>query len=431
MTITPVLATSADAFPGFKLKTQISTIFLEHDNHVLLLRRCHEEDQSHTWGIPGGKAKKEEEPLQTILRELKEETQIELASNKVVYHGHRYARIPGWDYIVHIYHAKMREKSVVQLNPKEHSTYEWASLYAFKLMPLLKGQDEVFDIVYGDRVWQRINPTTSLLQRTQQASTLILSKGNRSLIFNFERRFVLNLIGTSGSGKGTQGEMLSKLFGVPNISAGDLFRDEFRAKSKLGWIVQNYDKHHYPTYLPDEVPIGMMAKRLAEEDCRQGFVLDGFPRTEKQGDATREVFLRTKDLHIPLFMDVPEEDIWERLPGRSICSDCGHQIRQFDENPWPGYCPIDAGKGKMVKLEQRSEDIDRVKIERRLKMFRENKDVILSSMSLRDPVRTFSLNNKIPPREVLHQLCEYIQTLLDQLDYKTNAENISASTGSI
>lgn len=420
MSVSSVLATTADAFPEFKLKTQISTIFLDYDKHLLLLRRGHKEDQSNTWGVPGGKAEEGEAPLETVLRELREETQINLTPGEVVYHGHRYARIPGWDYIVHIYHAQMKERPVVQLDPREHSAYEWVSVYAFKLMPLLRGQDEVFDILYGAHTWQRVDGMSLPSQKIQQIATIILRKGDRTLVFSEKRRFVLNLIGTSGSGKGTQGEMLSKLFGISNISAGDLFRDEFREKSKLGWMVQNYDEHHYPAYLPDEVPIGMMCKRLAEEDCRQGFILDGFPRTGKQGDATREVFLRADDFHVPLFMDVPEEDIWERLPGRSICSDCGHQVRQFDENPWPGFCPIEAAQGKMVKLEQRVEDIDRSKIERRLKMFRENKEAILSTINCRDPVQTFNLSNKIPPREVLHQLCEHIHSRLDELDSQQN-----------
>lgn len=413
MSITSVLAASADVFPGFKLKTQISTIFLECDKHLLLLKRCSKEDQGNTWGVPGGKAEKGERPLQTVLRELKEETQVELPSGEVVYHGHRYARVPGWDYIVHIYRAQMKERPIVQIDPKEHSAYEWVSLYAFKLMPLIKGQDEVFDVVYRDRIWQSMGPTA---QQVQKVANLILYKGDRKLVFNEQGRFVLNLIGTSASGKGTQGEMLSKLFGISNVSAGDLFRDEFCAESKLGWMIQNYDKHHYPDYLPDEIPIGMMSKRLAKEDCVKGFILDGFPRTKKQADVTREVFLRSGDFHVPLFMDVSEEDIKERLPGRSICSNCGHQVRQYDENPWPGYCPVDAVAGKMVKLERRIEDTEQSKIERRLKMFRENRDAILHEGNLRDPVQTFSLDNKIPPREVLHRLCGHIQARLDQLD---------------
>lgn len=416
MNVTPILANSPTAFPNFKPKTEISTLFLEHNQHLLLLMRCHKEDQPGTWGIPGGKAERGETPTQTVLRELQEETQIELSPDQVQYHGHRYARIPGWDYVIHLYHAELKDRPVIKIDSKEHSQYEWVSIHAFKLMPLLKGQDEAFDILYGDRIWQRLDPKTSPdLQRIQHAASLVLRKGNQSLVFDSKRRLVLNLIGTSGSGKGTQGDMLSQLFGIPNVSAGDLFRDEFRANSKLGWMIQTFDKQYYPAYLPDEIPIGMMTKRMAEEDCLRGFILDGFPRTEKQGDATREVILRENDLHVPVFMDVPERDIWERLPGRCICPDCGHQVRQFDENPWPGFCPVEAKDGKMVKLEHRAEDIDKSKTERRLKMFSDNREGILHSMTRRDPVETFPLNNTIPPREVLHRICSHVQKRLDQL----------------
>ncbi|VHO03785.1 NUDIX hydrolase [Candidatus Rhabdochlamydia sp. T3358] len=90
--MTPILATSANVFPEFEPKTQISTIFLEHDKHLLLLKRCHKEDQPNIWGTPGGKIERGEEPLQTVLRELKEETQIKLAPDEVVYQGHRSGR---------------------------------------------------------------------------------------------------------------------------------------------------------------------------------------------------------------------------------------------------------------------------------------------------------------------------------------------------
>jgi adenylate kinase len=416
MSVQPILASSAEAFPDFKPKTQISTLFLEHNNHLLLLMRSHKEDQPDTWGVPGGKAEKGETPIQTVLRELKEETQLTLSESEVRYHGHRYARIPGWDYIIHLYHAQLTDRPQITLDAKEHSKYEWVSIYAFKLMPLLKGQDEAFDILYGNRIWQRLDPkTSSKLQRVQNAAFLVLRKGNQTLTFDPKRRLVLNLIGTSGSGKGTQGDMLSRLFGIPNVSAGDLFRDEFRAGSKLGSMIQDFDTKYYPDYLPDEIPIGMMTKQIARPDCQLGFILDGFPRTKTQGDATREVILRKGDLHIPLFMDVPESDIWERLPGRSICPDCGHQVRKFDENPWPGFCPVEGATGKMVKLEQRPEDIDTRKTQRRLKMFADNREGILQSMTERDPVERFELDNKIPPREVLHLLCSHIQTRLDQL----------------
>lgn len=421
-----VLASTMDEFPNFKLKTEISTIFLEVDQRILMLLRSKKEDQAGTWGIPGGKKEKTETPSETLSRELKEETAIQLNDSDIKYHGFRYARIPGWDYVVHIYQAVLNNRPAVTLAHEEHTKYEWVSIYAFKLLKLIKGQDEVFDIVYKDRLWQRIERPLSTTSKAGEVGTFVLQKGELTLVFNSERRFVLNLIGTSGSGKGTQGDMLSKLFGIPNVSAGDIFRDEFRANSLLGGMVEAFDKTHYPKYLPDEVPIGMMTKRLSDKDCATGFILDGFPRTEPQGNATREVLLRPKDFHVPLFMDVPESDIWERLPGRNICPDCGHQVRKFDENPNPGFCPKDAAKGKKVKLEQRVEDVDRTKIERRLKMFSDNRNGILKSMEVRDHVHSYQLTNKTPPREVLHFLCDAIQKRLDDL-HKLETAKVKSS----
>ncbi len=416
MNVTTILACKPTAFPDFKPKTVISTIFLEHAERLLLLMRCSQEEQPGTWGVPGGKSEENETPTQTVLRELQEETQIELSADQVEYRGHRYARIPGWDYLIHLYFAKLKDRPIVKIDPKEHCQYEWVSIYAFKLMPLIKGQDEAFDILYADRIWQRLDPKASEdLQRIQNKALLILRKGSKSLVFGSQRRFVLNLIGTSGSGKGTQGTMLSQLFGIPNISAGDLFRDDLRANTPLGWIIQTYDKQFYPSYLPDEIPIGMMVKRMSEKDCQTGYVFDGFPRTEKQGDVVRDVLLRENDFHVPLFMDIPEADIWERLPGRFICPDCGHQVRKFDENPWPGFCPVQAKEGKMVKLEHRAEDQDKGKTERRLKLFSDHREGILSSMQKRDAVKALPLTNAISPRDVLHQVCSHIQERLDQL----------------
>lgn len=407
-----ITAPTPDIFPDFRLKTEISTVFMEYENHVLVLQRCAKEDQSYTWGIPGGKAEREETPEQTLFREVMEETQIPRDSYLPTYLGKRFARIPGWDYIVHIYHAQVRDRICVEINPQEHSRYEWISIFAFKTLKLVLGQDEIFDTVYNERIWQRIHPSALSFPVAEKVN-FILRKGDQFLFFHPGKRFVINLIGTSGSGKGTQGDMLSCIFGIPNISAGDLFRDEFRARSKLAEMIEHFDATHYPDYLPDEVPIGMMTKRLGDPDCRGGFILDGFPRTEPQGIATREVLLREKDFHVPLFMDVPEEDIWARLPGRFICPDCGHQVREFDENPTPGFCPVDSAKGKLVKLEHRIEDIDRPKIERRLRMFRDNKEGILSSISTRDEISTFPLTNETPPREVFHLLSLEIQNRLD------------------
>lgn len=409
-----ILANNSDSFPGFKSKTDVSTIFVEVDKHVLLLKRSHKEDQPDTWCIPGGKKEGEEKPLEVLLRELKEETQIDLSQSHVEYYGHRYARIPGWDYLLHLFRINLQQRPTVVISSKEHSEYKWVSIYAIKFFPLIKGQDEAFDIVYQKHIWQKVIPEASLkLQKTNDVASLVLKKDSKVLLFTENKRFILNLIGTSGSGKGTQGDFLTKLFGIPNISAGDIFREEFRKESYLGKMIQVFDQNHFPAYLPDEIPIGIMAKRLSGEDCHLGFILDGFPRTFAQTEVTTKVFLNVHDLHVPLFMDVDEASIWARLPGRSICKECGYQVRKFDENPWPGFCPKEAEKGKMVALEKRVEDVEIPKIERRLTMFRENKEVIVKGLEKRDKVASFKLNNDTPPSEVLHLLVDTIQERLD------------------
>jgi adenylate kinase len=262
---------------------------------------------------------------------------------------------------------------------------------------------------------QRVSPNEEGAEQIEQSAHLILNKGVKALTFNENRRFVLNLIGNTGSGKGTQGELLSKLYGIPHISPGNLFRQEFRSESKLAWMMKVYYKEHYPNYFPEEISIGIMTRRLAKVDCQRGFIFDGFPKTEIQTQVASEIFIRNHDFHIPLFMDVSENDILDRLSGRSICNECGHEVRKFDENPWPGFCPIEAKNGRMVELSHRPEDTDPASIERKLSLFRENIGTVLGKIGKRDPICSFQLDNLTTPREVLHQLNNSIQQRLENL----------------
>ncbi len=377
--------------------TTSSVFFLEHQQHLLMLMRLEKPD---VWSVPNSKTDGKE--INTLLKELEEATQVKVSPKEIQYHGHFYSQLSNAKSGIHLYQALLKSFPIIKIDPDKYSQYEWTSIHAFKLYPLVAGLHEAFDILYGNRLWQRIQNVTSL----------IFKKGEQTLIFDAKKRFILNLIGRPGSGKGTQGEMLCRLFGIPNLSIGDLFRSEFRGKSKLGWMIQTFDEKYYPD-LPDEIPIGVMTTRLEKKDCRQGFILDGFPRTGKQGDVFREVLLRETDFHVPLLMNVSETDVLERIPSRSICPHCGHQVRKFDENPWPGFCPIDAKKGEMVQLESRVGDIDKMVL--RLKIFSDNKEGVLNSINRRDEIGEFHLNNSTPPREVLHQLCTHIQERLDQL----------------
>lgn len=406
------LANSANVISSLPPKKGL-TLFLEHDEHLLLLMRSHKENRSGTWEIPRVKLKSNqaESHTQLLLRKLQKKMQIQLFPNQIQYRGRHHGRFGIEDDETHLYYANLKGRPTVQFAGKKYCQYEWVSIYAFKTIPFSKRHDEAFDILYGDRIWQLIDPNTSSIAQKTQNTSLILRKGRKTLLFNQERRVVFNLLGMPGSGKGTQAQLLSRLFGIPHVSNGDCIRNEIKANSLLGKMIKQFEKDCYPAPLPlpDAIHIGIMMSRLSANDCQKGFILDGFPRTKHQGDVTRELILRKNDFHIPLFIDIPEGDVWERLHCRSICPKCGHQGK-FDENPTSGLCPKDG-----QPLERRTDDIDTIKIKRRLEIFAINNEETLDSMNKRDQVANLKLTNAIPPREVLHLICSIVQRRLDQL----------------
>lgn len=129
------------------------------------------------------------------------------------------------------------------------------------------------------------------------------------------------LMGPPGAGKGTQAEKLTELFSIPHISTGDMFRKAQEEGTELGLKAKSYMEQGL--LVPDEVTIGIVRERLAEDDCKAGFLLDGFPRTVQQADALDKILvdLGTK-LDAALNIEVPKEFLIERLTGRRICKKC-------------------------------------------------------------------------------------------------------------
>lgn len=152
MTSISYLALRQDHFENFQLKTEVSSCFIEWNGKLLVLKRAHKEDQSATWGIPGGKLEKGEEAIQALVREIFEETQLPLKENDFIFKAKRFVRIPGWDYILYIFHTNLDQEiePKVTLDPAEHDEYLWVTKEEFKSLNLLKGQDEAFDIVYTE-----------------------------------------------------------------------------------------------------------------------------------------------------------------------------------------------------------------------------------------------------------------------------------------
>lgn len=130
------------------------------------------------------------------------------------------------------------------------------------------------------------------------------------------------IMGAPGAGKGTQAAQLVKRYGIPQISTGDMFRAAVAAGSELGKAAKSCMETG--KLVPDEVTIGIVRERLTEDDCKGGFILDGFPRTVEQADALKKILddLGMK-LDRVLNIHVPAEELIGRAVGRRICKGCG------------------------------------------------------------------------------------------------------------
>lgn len=159
------------------------------------------------------------------------------------------------------------------------------------------------------------------------------------------------LLGPPMSGKGTQAGRYSKILNIPQISSGDLFRENIKNQTKLGLEAKSFIDRG--DLVPDQVTIGMVADRLQREDCQKGALLDGFPRTRPQAEALDEIL---KDLGVSLssvlWISVPEKVLIERASGRRLCRTCGHSYHLVFNPPLQkGVCDRDGGE-----LYQREDD---------------------------------------------------------------------------
>lgn len=161
----------------------------------------------------------------------------------------------------------------------------------------------------------------------------------------------LILMGAPGAGKGTQAAKLVKEFNIPQISTGDMFRAAVKEGTELGKAAKAC--MDAGKLVPDEVTIGIVRERLAKDDCKNGFILDGFPRTVEQADALKTILAELgKTLTRVLNIHVPSEDLIERAVGRRICKQCGATYHvKFNATKVEGICDECGGE-----LYQRADD---------------------------------------------------------------------------
>ena len=130
------------------------------------------------------------------------------------------------------------------------------------------------------------------------------------------------MLGAPGAGKGTQAKKIAEKYGIPHISTGDIFRANIKNGTELGKKAKTYMDQGL--LVPDELVVELVADRITQDDCAKGFVLDGFPRTIPQAealDAALEKMGTSMDYAIDV--DVPDENIINRMSGRRACLDCG------------------------------------------------------------------------------------------------------------
>jgi adenylate kinase len=174
----------------------------------------------------------------------------------------------------------------------------------------------------------------------------------------------LILLGPPGAGKGTQAERLREDFGLPHISTGDILRAQVAEDTELGKQAQRY--MDAGELVPDELIVRMIGERINAGDARDGFLLDGFPRNQRQADALAEA-LSGLDRHLSaaLLIDVPDDEVVRRLAGRRVCVKNPSHIYHVDFDPpkHEGVCDQDGSR-----LIQRDDDREET-IRKRLEVY--------------------------------------------------------------
>jgi len=170
------------------------------------------------------------------------------------------------------------------------------------------------------------------------------------------------LIGAQGSGKGTQADKLTRSLGVRHIASGDMFRKAFDEKTELGIKAKVYTDRG--ELVPDEITVAMVLSRIKEPDCAQGVLLDGFPRTVSQAQALDAGLETGRHIDLAIYLNVPREELLQRLSGRYICQANQHVYHIYAHPPKvAGVCDLDGSA-----LYQRSDDRGEA-VQKRLDIF--------------------------------------------------------------
>lgn len=210
------------------------------------------------------------------------------------------------------------------------------------------------------------------------------------------------LLGAPGAGKGTQAQFITEKFGIPQISTGDMLRAAVKAGTELGKQVEQVMASG--GLVTDEIIIALVKERITDDDCKNGFLFDGFPRTIPQAQALVDASV---EIDLVLEIDVDDEEIVKRLSGRRVHPDSG-RIYHIDYNP-----PKVAGKDDETgdELIQRDDDKEDT-VRKRLSVYQEQTkplvDFYTDLQAKGGGVRVVTINGVAPVDEIKQQIAQLI-----------------------
>lgn len=186
------------------------------------------------------------------------------------------------------------------------------------------------------------------------------------------------LLGAPGAGKGTQAETLTKLYNIPIISTGNIFREHITNETTLGNKAKEYMDQGQ--LVPDELVIELVKDRIKQEDCKAGMIMDGFPRTIPQAEAFDTILEQLgKEIDYVIDVNVPHDAIIERMAGRTVCPECGasfHNVSKIEKTK--GIC--DFCGAKLVKRVDDEEET----VRERLKVYQAETEPLIEYYTKQD-----------------------------------------------
>jgi adenylate kinase len=218
----------------------------------------------------------------------------------------------------------------------------------------------------------------------------------------------LVLLGPPGSGKGTQGERLNEDLRLPYYATGDILRGAVRDETELGQTAKEYMDRG--DLVPDEVIVGVIAERIDSSEARDGFILDGFPRTTPQAEALDAMLGELgRSVTAVVLIDVSDDEVVRRLGGRRTCEANGHVFHvEFEPPQQEGVCDIDGSE-----LIVRDDDKPEV-IRKRLETYHEKTEPLVSYYDSRSVLRR--IDGEAAPEEVAEQIRRTLATLRMEQD---------------